>query len=152
LSTIDDDDTLSRTDTKSAGTYDEIGNDPFTITYNYCEDLVKSIASACGLSSKDEENDNTRSNGNESIENSNVPDETSIVDSFVDYATNAMFPHHKTAFSKEENKKALTELAIHAAITKHNIQNVKYDEMHDLCLNREVKIVKTVIGLPIGSK
>lgn len=133
-------------------TFDEIGNDPFTITYNYCEDLVKSLASACGLSSKDEHTDSAKSKDSEIKGTPHVSDETSIVDSFVDYATNAMFPHHKTAFSKEENKKALTELAINAAITKHNIQNVKYDEMHDLCLNREVKIVKTIIGLPIGSK
>eukprot|EP00557_Chaetoceros_sp_GSL56_P004484 CAMPEP_0176499662 /NCGR_PEP_ID=MMETSP0200_2-20121128/13059_1 /TAXON_ID=947934 /ORGANISM="Chaetoceros sp., Strain GSL56" /LENGTH=927 /DNA_ID=CAMNT_0017898121 /DNA_START=89 /DNA_END=2872 /DNA_ORIENTATION=- len=152
-SNMDDDESISKTDTKSGGTFYEMENDPFTITYNYCEDLVKAIASACGLSSKDEHNASTETNDCDTVEKQekhSVSDETSIVDSFVDYATNAMFPHHKTAFSKEENKKALTELAINAAITKHTIQNVKYDEMHDLCLNREIKIVKTVIGLPIG--
>lgn len=42
----------------------------------------------------------------------NDEDECSTVDNFVGYASIAMFPQHKNAFSDEWNTKALTDLAI----------------------------------------
>jgi len=43
-------------------------------------------------------------------------------------------------------------LAINAAKIKHTLQNVKYDEMHDMQMEKEIKVVRMTVGLPIGSK
>lgn len=42
------------------------------------------------------------------------------------------------------------KLSVSAAKTIHRLQNLKYDECHDLKLNQEIKIVKMTVGLPVG--
>jgi len=143
-----DDETISKTDTYDE---DEIEADAFTMTYNYCEDILTSLTEACGFKSlKTEEKKKAKSSSSE--ETNPDEDEFSMVDSFVDYATDAMFPPSKNAFSGEENAKALTDLAINAAKIKHTLQDVKYDELHDLKLQDDVKVIKSSIALPIGRK
>ena len=52
----------------------------------------------------------------------------------------------------EEKREALLQLAINAARIKHLLQKSEYDEMHNLDVGKDIKIVFTSIGLPIGSK
>jgi hypothetical protein len=145
-----DDETISK-----SGTYDEdeIEADAFTMTYNLCEDIFTSITSACGFKPLDtEEKKKAKSLSNEESNPDEYEDELSMVDSFVSYATDAMFPQQKNAFSDAENAKALTDLAINAAKIKHTLQNLEYDEMNDLKLQHDINVIKTSIGLPIGRK
>jgi len=145
-----DDETISKTETYDK---DEIETDAFTMTYNYCEDIFISITAACGFKSlNSEDKKKAKSLSNDESNPDEDEDEFSMVDSFVGYATDAMFPQHKNAFSDVENAKALTDLAINAAKIKHTLQNLKYDEMHDLKLQHDIKVIKTSIGLPIGRK
>ena len=148
----EDDDTISKTDTRSLETYDEIEADAFTMTYNYCDNMIQNIASTCGFTSTTDKKSTVENGKEDASALASNADDFSMVESFVDYATDAMFSHQKNAFSDEENTKALTDLAVNAARITHLLKHIKYDEMHDLNLETEIKLIKTSIGLPIGRK
>ena len=85
----------SKTDDDDGDSKIEADQDPFAMTYNYCEDLIHQITVACGLatpkkakgksSEKGEKDDDTN------VEPDNGDEDMSIVDSIVDYATSSLF-------------------------------------------------------------
>jgi len=150
---VDDDDEGSRMDsTVSRGTYEEEEEvDPFAVTYNYCEDLIFSLGKACGLTTPKSAAEGNKKDS--SIESIKMDNELSAFESWEQYVTDLIFRvdgKGEEEGGNEEKREALLQLAINAARIKHLLQKSEYDEMHNLDVGKDIKIVFTSIGLPIG--
>ncbi len=135
-------------------TFDSLG-----IFYNLCEDGFQAISDVCGFSNSA----NAQVDGGSTIENqinftsadewyrnasriAFYADEIEVKQNCLCGSTSAGEDEHK------ENAKALLNMSLNAARIKHSYKNLKYDETQSINVITDIKIIRLIVGIPIGSE
>lgn len=160
----DDDDTFDGSKaTLESLSYSEMGEDGWSMTYNYCEDLLTMIGSVCGISSVTASKPEPEAESSEKEISPAEPtpvqtkvddnDIQSTLENWLDYAAELLFdttPNDNLAGMNSATKQALMTLSVNAARTKYQLNNCTYYNANNLDLNKDIKIVTIKVGLPIG--
>ena len=131
------------------------------LLYNLCDDGIQAISDVFGISGSQNDDDEATF---ESYLNVDTVDEWYTQASKIAFYAKEIEDKQNglcgttssNATSNDEyhrsNVKALLKMSLNAARMKHIYKHLQYDETQSLNVLTEVKVVRLIVGIPIGSK